>query len=84
MICSAQSEPQLKAISNAIQDDLREKHSLKPKAVDGFPVSQWVVLDYSDVIVHLFREELRDRYALEDLWNDAAIEYYEQPADVSA
>ncbi len=79
VICSAHSEPQLKAVSNAIQDGLREKHGLKPKAVDGLPASQWVVLDYSDVIVHIFQDALRDHYALEDLWNDAKITYYEQP-----
>lgn len=73
VICSAGSEPQLKAVSNGVQDVLRERHGVRPKAVDGFPASRWVVIDYSDVIVHIFHEELRDVYALEDLWNDAKI-----------
>ncbi len=71
VLCSANSEPQLKAVANSIQDSLRDDHGLKPKAIDGFPVSQWIVVDYGDVIVHLFHHELRERYALEDLWNDA-------------
>jgi ribosome-associated protein len=40
-------------------------------AVDGFPTSQWVVADYSDVIVHIFHPEKRALYSLEDLWSDA-------------
>jgi ribosome-associated protein len=71
VVCSASSEPQLKAISNSIQDALREDYNCKPKAIDGFPASQWIVIDFGDVIVHLFHTELRERYALEDLWNDA-------------
>ncbi len=73
VVCSAGSEPQLKAISNSIQDTLREDLDVKPKAIDGFSASQWIVIDYSDVIVHLFHQELRERYALEDLWNDAPV-----------
>lgn len=81
VICSAHSEPQLKAISNAVQDEVREKYGVKPQAVDGLPASQWVVLDYTDVIVHIFQDELRRRYALEDLWNDARIEEFVSSAE---
>ena len=40
-------------------------------AVDGFPASQWIVADYSDVVVHIFHNEKRVFYSLEDLWSDA-------------
>src|SRR4029077_108425 len=49
VICSATSEPQLKGISNEIETPLREHYSLRPVAVDGFPASQWMVLDYLQV-----------------------------------
>jgi ribosome-associated protein len=71
VLCSATSEPQLKAIANEIETRLREDHSIRPVAIDGFPVSQWVVLDYLQVVVHVFHRDKRCFYSLEDLWGDA-------------
>ena len=71
VICSASSEPQLKAIAGEIETELKQKHDVRPAAVDGFPASQWIVLDYMQVIVHIFHAEKRAFYALEDLWGDA-------------
>ncbi len=71
VICSGTSEPHLKAIAGEIQERLREDHSLRSAAVDGFPASQWIVLDYLQVIVHVFHREKRQFYSLEDLWSDA-------------
>ena len=71
MICSGTSEPHLKAIAGEIQEKLKENHNVAPNAVDGYPMSQWIVIDYSDVIVHIFHEKKREFYSLEDLWSDA-------------
>ncbi|HEX3818542.1 MAG TPA: ribosome silencing factor [Chthoniobacterales bacterium] len=71
VICSGTSEPQLKAIAGEIESRLREDENIRPAAVDGFPTSQWIVLDYLQVIVHIFHREKRDFYSLEDLWSDA-------------
>ena len=71
VICSATSEPQLKAIANEIETRLREDHSIRPVAIDGFPASQWIVLDYLQVVVHVFYRDKRSFYSLEDLWGDA-------------
>ena len=71
VICSGTSEPHLKAIAGEIETRLREDHKTRPAAVDGFPASQWIVLDYMQVIVHVFHREKRDFYSLEDLWSDA-------------
>ena len=71
MICSGTSEPHLKAIAGEIQDRLKEKFATRPAAVDGFPVSQWVIIDYISVLVHVFNADKRSYYALEDLWSDA-------------
>ncbi len=70
-ICSAGSEPQLKAISSSIREVVREKLGRKPFAEDGYPVSQWIVIDYGTVICHLFVGEKREYYDLENLWSDA-------------
>jgi ribosome-associated protein len=71
VICSASSEPQLKAIAGEIEARLKEEHGVRAVAVDGFPASQWIVLDYLQVVVHVFHRDKREFYSLEDLWGDA-------------
>jgi ribosome-associated protein len=71
VICSATSEPQLKAIANEIEARLKEDHHIRATAIDGFPASQWMVLDYLQVVVHVFHRDKRSFYSLEDLWSDA-------------
>jgi len=71
VICSGTSEPHLKAIAGEIEGRLKTDHGLRPVSIDGFPASQWIVLDYMQVIVHVFHREKREFYSLEDLWGDA-------------
>jgi ribosome silencing factor RsfS/YbeB/iojap len=65
------------AIAAEIEDRLKLDHGLRPGTVDGFPASQWIVIDYLQVIVHIFRREKRDFYSLEDLWGDAPRQTWE-------
>jgi len=71
VLASGTSEPHLRAIVEEIADKLREDYDLRPRAVDGTFQAAWVVLDYFDVIVHVMRQDVRDRYDLETLWGDA-------------
>jgi ribosome-associated protein len=71
VICSATSEPHLKAISGEIETRLKEDHRIRAVAIDGFPASHWIVLDYLQVVVHVFHRDKRAFYSLEDLWGDA-------------
>ena len=71
VLASGASEPHLRAISDEICDKLREDHGLRPHAIDGTLQAAWLVLDYFDVIVHVMRSDLRERYDLEGLWGDA-------------
>ena len=71
VICSATSEPHLKAIAGEISTRLKEEHGIRAVAIDGFPASQWIVLDYLQVVVHVFHRDKRGFYSLEDLWGDA-------------
>lgn len=71
VIASGTSEPHLRAIVDEITDTLRDDQGLRPRAVDGTLQAAWLVLDYFDVIVHIMRQDLRERYDLEGLWNDA-------------
>lgn len=71
LIASGTSEPHLKALVNELEGRLKKEHGVKAMAIDGFPMSQWVVADFSDVVVHLFSKDKREFYGLEDLWSDA-------------
>lgn len=71
VICTGSSSPHLKAVHREINEKLSVEHGVIPRGKDGHPESQWLVLDYVDVIVHVFHREQRDNYALEDLWSDA-------------
>jgi len=71
VICSGTSEPHLKAIAGEIEARLKADNKITPVAVDGYPMSHWIVIDYSDVVVHIFHETKRAYYSLEDLWSDA-------------
>jgi len=71
VIASGTSEPHLRAIVDEITDELRDEHDVRPRAVDGTMPTAWVVLDFFDVIVHVMRKDVRERYDLETLWGDA-------------
>jgi len=71
VICSGRSERQVQALSRGIVDELRDA-GIRPLGVEGVGAARWVLLDYGDVIVHLFAPEERDYYGLERLWSDAA------------
>lgn len=72
VICSGTSEPQLKAIASSVREQVRDTLGRAPMSEEGFPGSQWVVIDYPGVIVHVFLADKRDYYGLENLWKDAA------------
>ena len=71
VVASGTSEPHLRAITDEITEKLRVDHELRPRAVDGTLQTAWVVLDFFDVIVHVMRADVRERYNLEGLWGDA-------------
>jgi len=70
LICSGTSERQVQAIADAVQERLRANR-VRPLHVEGYNRGQWVLLDYGDLVVHVFQEEQRRFYALERLWGDA-------------
>jgi ribosome-associated protein len=70
LICSGSSEPQVKAIAEAVEDRLREAGA-KAWHVEGQEFRRWVLLDFVDVVVHVFHEKTREYYLLERLWGDA-------------
>jgi ribosome-associated protein len=71
VIASGSSEPHLRAIINEITDKLHDDHGVHPRAMDGDLKTGWRVMDFFDVIVHVMREDVREKYDLESLWGDA-------------
>lgn len=71
VIASGTSEPHLRAIVDAIVEQVRSEFNLSPSGTDGSWQTNWVVLDYFDVMVHVMRPEVREHYNLEQLWGDA-------------
>lgn len=71
VIATGSSEPHLRAIMNEITGHLRDDHHLRPRAIDGELQTAWQVLDFFDVIVHVMRADVREKYDLESLWGDA-------------
>ena len=71
VIATGTSEPHLRAIEGELLRGLQEEHGLKPTLSEGTAQSSWVVVDFFDVIVHLMRADVRERYDLEGLWADA-------------
>ncbi len=78
VLCSGQSARQVQAIADAVEESLR-KVQVRPAHVEGYERADWVLLDYFDFIVHVFRTERREFYALERLWGSA--ERVDLPAD---
>ncbi len=73
IICEGNTPNQLTAIAESVYDYVREKTGEKPFAVDGLQNAQWIAIDYSDVMVHIFLPETREFYNLENLWADAKL-----------
>jgi ribosome-associated protein len=73
IICNAPSKTQVDSISYSVEDTVRKEAGEKPIHFEGLENCFWVLLDYGDVIVHIFQDEYRKFYSLESLWADANI-----------
>ncbi|MFM7073669.1 MAG: ribosome silencing factor [Planctomycetota bacterium] len=71
VVATGKSGRQLRAIADEIDDLLQKQLGEKRLHIDGYQDSRWIVLDYGDLVIHLFDREMRDFYRIEDLWSDA-------------
>jgi ribosome-associated protein len=85
-ICTARNERQARAIVDEVRVRVKQESGVLPGGVDGGGEAGWTILDYLDVVLHVFTPEARDRYQLEDLWHEAPrIELvFEEPEAPSA
>ena len=71
VICSGNTDRQTKAIHDRIHQGLKKEYGLLPRRVEGLGEARWILMDYLDVIVHIFTPEAREFYRLEQLWGEA-------------
>jgi ribosome-associated protein len=71
VICSGNSDRQAKAIHDGIHLGMKKDHGMLPRRVEGLSEARWILMDYLDVIVHVFTPDARDYYRLEQLWGEA-------------
>jgi len=77
VIAQAESSTQLRALAESVNEKVREHMGLKPWGTEGQTHGRWILVDYAELVLHLFIPELREYYNLEKLWNDARITYPE-------
>ena len=76
VICHADSTTQVKAIANSIEDEIFKATQQEPWRKEGLQHGEWILLDYVNVVIHVFRTDKREFYGVEELWGDAEIKSY--------
>lgn len=79
VIATGSSRINVQALADHVEERLGEKFGIKPLRVEGRTEGEWVLVDFGDIIVHIFQAEARDFYSLERLWGDAARIKWEEP-----
>jgi ribosome-associated protein len=77
IICHAESSTQIKAIANSVEEEVFKATGQEPVHKEGFQHAEWILLDYADVVVHIFKSDKREFYGIEDLWGDAEVKIYQ-------
>jgi ribosome-associated protein len=76
VICHADSTTQVKAIANSVEEEIYKAIQQDPWRKEGLEHGEWILLDYIDVVIHIFRTDKREFYGVEELWGDAEIKSY--------
>ncbi|HVL97436.1 MAG TPA: ribosome silencing factor [Solirubrobacteraceae bacterium] len=71
VVCSGNTDRQTKAIHDGILEGMKKEHGIVPRRVEGLPEARWILMDYLDVVVHVFTPDAREFYRLEQLWGEA-------------
>jgi ribosome-associated protein len=80
VIATGSSRTNVQALADHVEERIKETHNVKPLRVEGRTEGEWVLVDYGDIIVHLFQSAAREYYSLERLWGDAERIKWEEPA----
>ncbi len=80
VVCHGNSDVQVKALADAVEDDVLEKTGDKAWRKEGLNARSWIILDFVNIVVHVMSEEKRNFYGIERMWNDAKITYIKDEA----
>ena len=76
VVCHAESSTQVKAIAHSVEEEVFKALKQDPWRKEGLQNADWIILDYIDVVVHIFKTDKREFYGIEDLWGDAEIQSF--------
>lgn len=76
IICHADSANQMRAIADSVEEEVYKGSKQRPWRTEGYSNGEWILIDYIDVVVHIFKTDKRQYYGIEDLWGDAEFENY--------
>ena len=76
VICHAESSTQVKAIASSVEEEVYKALKIDPLRKEGLEYGEWILLDYADVVVHIFKTEKRHFYNIEELWGDAEMKNF--------
>jgi ribosome-associated protein len=79
IVCHGESTTQVGGIAENVYHEVKDKTAQFPNSTEGKKSAQWVIVDYGDVVAHIFHKDVRDFYALEDLWSDAVQQKFALP-----
>ena len=77
VICHADSSVQVNALAKSVEDEVYKALQQEPWHKEGFEHGEWILLDFVDVVVHIFKTDKRKFYGIEELWGDAELDYYQ-------
>ncbi|TKC00365.1 ribosome silencing factor [Pedobacter cryophilus] len=77
IVCNADSTTQVKAIADSVEEEVFKALKEDPIRKEGFQNAEWIILDYGDAVVHIFKTDKREYYGIEDLWGDAEMKHYQ-------
>ena len=77
VICHAESSTQIKAIAQSVEEEVFKALKIEPWRKEGLQQAEWIIIDYVDVVVHIFKTDKREFYGIEDLWGDAEMQSFQ-------
>ena len=83
LICTGNTDRQAKAIHDRIHEGMKKEHGVLPRRVEGLAEARWILMDYLDVVVHVFTPDAREFYRLEQLWGEAPSRVLDTGAGVT-
>jgi ribosome-associated protein len=76
IICHCESTTQTRAVTDHVEEEMKKRYGVKALHVEGRSLGEWCLLDFGEIVVHVFQRERREFYQLEELWHDATIKKY--------